>query len=77
MNLLNNTTLGKIYGLVLQWYLKDPMICLYSVALTNSSFVSFLNFAPVSNGVTTALQLLILNLFNMSWAYFVSYINTP
>lgn len=58
----------------LAWYFKDTQgfnDFLYGVALTNSSFLSFLNFAPISNGVTTTLQLLILNLFKMSWAYFI------
>lgn len=45
------------------------MFCLYNVAVTNSSFVSFLNLAPVSNCVIIALQLLMLNLFKISWAY--------
>lgn len=53
------------------------MFFLYNVAFTSSSFVSFLNFAHVSNGMTNALQLLILNLFKMSWAYFFWCRNTP
>lgn len=32
--------------------------------------ISFLNFSLVSNGVADALQLLILNIFKISWAYF-------
>lgn len=76
MNLLNNLTLWQIFGLILNIYLKDPRIYLYSVALKNSSFISFLNFPPVSSGVTTALQLLILNIFKISWAYFTWHRNT-
>lgn len=37
----------------------------------------FLNFSPVSNGVMDALQLFILNLFKMSWTYFVWCMNNP
>lgn len=71
----NNLT--YIYGLVLQRCLKDPMICLYNITFTNSSFVSFLNFAYVSNGVEASLLLLISNLFKISWAYFLWCKNTP
>src|ERR1051325_6137975 len=66
MNLLSNPTLWQISGLVLKRYLKDPMIYLYNVEFTNLSFDSFFSFAPVSNGVTASLQLLMLNLFRMS-----------
>lgn len=76
MNLLKSLTLRHISGLVLQRYLNKPMICLYNVALTNSSFVLFFNFALVSNGVAAALQLLILNLFKISWTYFLWCRNT-
>lgn len=76
MNLLKNPTLWQIFGLVLQRYLKDPMICLYNVALINLSLVFFFNYAPIFNGIEVASQFLILYLFKISWAYFFRCRNT-
>lgn len=60
----------NMLGLLLRKYLKDPTICLNRVLLTLSSSFPFMSFAFASIGVTTKLQLVILNLFNISNAYF-------
>ena len=62
-----------IIGLVWYRYLNDPIIFLYKVEST--SFIK-VSLTHVSTGVETDLHFCILNLFNMSYVYFLWLITT-
>ncbi|KAL2334608.1 hypothetical protein Fmac_015821 [Flemingia macrophylla] len=71
INLLIIPTAKEMSGLLcLHKYLKLPTICLKRVGLTCFSSEFDTSFNPVSIGVTAALQFNMLNLFNISVAYF-------